>query len=134
MFNKTEVLHSAEAIFNDKELRVKFTNEYPSDFESVRMAINSGFINSYAVNLILQLAPTCYEINGKLFLKGEVKTEAFDYVGDDLDKDDSIELYDMSTEMETGDSYTFYVSNTSHFKLASFKDMKKVKDFLDSIK
>lgn len=62
--------------------------------------------------------PECIEINGRIFLVGD-KTE------------EGIELFDMTTEIKTGETWSFHVETTSFFKVASPNDAREVKEFLE---
>lgn len=76
--------------------------------------------------------PLCFKIEDKVFLAGD-QDASFIKVETD-DSWDMVELFDMTTEMETGHSYSFYVSSTGYFKGASLEEAKKVAEFLESIK
>ena len=43
------------------------------------------------------------------------------------------ELFDMTQEIATNDSYSFYVSGTDYFDLASVEEILEVKEFLNSL-
>ena len=69
--------------------------------------------------------PKCVKINGKVFLYG---SERYEVVINDNDLN-MIELFDMTTEMETGDSYSIFVSDISFFEVASDEERQAVDAF-----
>ena len=69
--------------------------------------------------------PKCVKINGKVFLYG---SERYEVVINDNDLG-MIELFDMTTEMETGDSYSMFVSDISFFEVASDEERQAVDAF-----
>jgi len=71
--------------------------------------------------------PMCIKINGKIFLHG---SERYEVVVNDNDLN-MIELFDITTEMETGDSYQIFVSDISYFEVASDEERQVVLDFFD---
>jgi len=131
-YNVNEVLHSLETIVRSDNAITELRKEYATDFNIIEASVKAKLIKDEAVQLILKLAPTCYKIGDKVFLKGETKG-SYDFIGDNMDGQTATELYDMTTEMKNGDSYSIYVSDTSYFPLASYKEMLEVKEFLDSL-
>jgi hypothetical protein len=131
-YNVTEVLHSLATIEANTELTKEFRKEYGTDFDMARACIKDDFIKPEAISLIKRIAPICYKIGDKVFLKGETKGE-HDLIGDAMDFVPVTELFDMTTEMKTGDSYSFYVSSTDYFELATELEILKVKRFLDKL-
>jgi hypothetical protein len=131
-YNVIEVLKSVETIASDKELTAELRKEYGTEFDMITACVKDNFVKPEAIALILRIAPTVYKIGGKLFLKGETKGK-HDLIGDDMDYVPVTELFDMTTEMTTGDSYSFYVSTTEHFELATPEEIIKVKNFLDNL-
>lgn len=122
-YNVKEVLRSLETIESSVKLSTEFRKQYGTDFDMIRACIKDNFIKKESINLIKKLAPICYKIGGKIFLKGdEIKNNG------EIDK--LTELFDMTTEMESGHSYSFYVSSTGYFELASCDEIIEVKKFL----
>jgi hypothetical protein len=130
-YNVNEVLHSLETIVRSDNAMTELRKEYATDLNVIEASIKANLIKDEAIQLILRLAPTCYKIGDKVFLKGETKGK-YDFIGDDMDEQQATELYDMTTEMLSGDSYSIYVSDTSYFPLATYKEMLEVKDFMES--
>ena len=128
-YDVREVLKSVEAIASDKELTAELRKEYGTEFEMISACVKDNFVKPEAIALINRIAPICYKINGKIFLKGETKGK-HDLIGDDMDYVPVTELFDMTTEIATGDSYSFYVSSTNEFELATPEEIIKVKNFL----
>ena len=131
-YNVNEVLHSLETIVRSDNAMTELRKEYATDLNVIEASIKANLIKDEAIQLILRLAPTCYKIGDKVFLKGETKG-SYDFIGDNMDEQKATELFDMTTEMGNGDSYSIYVSDTSYFPLASYKEMLEVKEFLDSL-
>jgi hypothetical protein len=131
-YDVNEVLHSLETIVRSDSAITELRKKYATDLNIIEASIKAKLIKDEAVQFILGLAPICYKIGDKVFLKGETKGK-YDFIGDDMDEQTATELIDMTTEMTIGDSYSIYVSDTSYFPLASYKEMLEVKDFLDSL-
>ncbi len=131
-YDVREVLKSVQTIASDKELTAELRKEYGTDFEVITACVKDNLIKSKAIGLIQRIAPICYKINGKVFLKGDTKGK-HDLIGDDMDFEPVTELFDMTTEMSVGDSYTFYVSSTNFFELATTEEIIKVKNFLNNL-
>jgi len=133
--NKQEILQSLLTIkFNaDMESKLRETIGQGMPLSLLNESIKNDICAPQLMQLISQIAPICYKIGDKVFLKGETKG-SHDFVGDDLDHQPAIELYDMTTEIKTGDSYTFYVSTVKHFPYATCAEIIEVKTFLNSLK
>jgi hypothetical protein len=131
-YNVNEVLHSLATIIRSDEAITELRKEYATDFSVIEASIKANLIKPEAIQTILRLAPTCYKIGDKVFLKGESKG-SHDFIGDDMDEQEATELMDMTTEIASGDSYSIYVSDTSYFPLASYEEMLEVKRFLNSL-
>ena len=130
-----ELLRSLEAIKNNPKSIEAFEEVIGTsfDFDLIKSAILAKFISIEAINTIQRLAPICYKIGDLLFLRGD-DSRKVNYVGDDEEGSSAVELYNMSEEMKTGDSYTFYVSTCEWFPLASADEINAVKKFLDNLK
>ena len=102
-------------------------------YSMIAIEQSQKFISIEAINTIQRLAPICYKIGDLLFLRGD-DSRKVNYVGDDEEGSSAVELYNMSEEMKTGDSYTFYVSTCEWFPLASADEINAVKKFLDNLK
>ena len=133
--NKQEVLHSLFTISFDKEMEseLRETIGQTTSLRVLKDAIDNDICSPQLMQRISQVAPICYKIGDKVFLKGETKG-SHDFIGDAMDLVQATELYDMSTEMATGDSYTFYSSTTGYFPLATPAETIAVKKFLNSLK
>jgi len=133
--NKNEILQSLLTIKFDKDMESKLRETIGQTMSLVVLSdsIKNDICHPNLIALVSQIAPICYKIGDKVFLKGETKGK-YDFIGDDLDHDPATELYDMTEEMKSGDSYTFYVSTTEHFPLATCAEMITVKNFLNNLK
>lgn len=131
-YDVREVLKSLQTITFDEEMTAEFRKSYGTEFDMVTACVKDNFVKPEAINLIKRIAPICYKINGKIFMKGETKGE-HDLIGDDMDFQPVTELFDMTTEMESGDSYSFYVSSTEYFELATPEEHIRVKKFLNNL-
>lgn len=128
-----EVVQSLRTIEASEEMTAELRKEYGTDFDMIKACIKDRLIKPEAIGLIKKLAPICYKISGKVFLKGDSCGE-HDFIGDGLDFKPVIELFDMTTEVNTGESYSFYVSTTAHFQLATTEEMIIVKNYLNNLK
>ena len=129
---KIELIHSLGAIFDDAELLSKLRVKYGTEYEMIKAGIEDDMIKDDALALITELAPVCYKMNDLVLLKGDTSKKRHDFIGDES-YESVVELFDMSTEIKTGDSCSFYVSHTCFFQLASYKEMKEVRDFLANL-
>ena len=127
-----EVLKSIEVIESSKELTSELRKTFATDFPMIKACVKENLIKDEAISLIQRIAPVCFKINGTVFLKGETKGE-HDLVGDEMAYQPLTELFDMRQEIATGDRYSFYVSNTDYFPLASVDEILEVKEFLNSL-
>ena len=133
--NKNEILQSLLTIKFDKDMESKLRETIGQTMSLVVLSdsIKNDICHPNLIALVSQIAPICYKIGDKVFLKGETKGE-YEFIGDDMDFQPATELYDMTEEMKTGDSYTFYSSTVEHFPLATCGEMITVKNFLDNLK
>lgn len=133
--NKEHFLYSLLVIKQSKILRQQFEKDNKISFnhDLIKASFEANLLKENIIFSIQSIGGICFEINGKIFLEGEKKS-GFDYVGDKCSDDKAIELYDMTTEMLNGHSYTFYVSTTSYFALATVEDTIKVNEFLKTLK
>lgn len=131
---RDKAFYALEVLNSDQRLMYKFLGDFPKNtIAQVWDALKWGLLSEENQQLLTQIVPPVYKIGGRLFLHGEERGE-HDFVGDALHYQKAIELYDMTTEMKTGDSYTFYVSTVGYFEVACAKDATDVKIFLDSLK
>ena len=130
---KIILIQKVNIIQNRKVLNDKLREEFGTDYDLMRASIEGDLIKDSAIIKISGLVPTCFSIGDKVFIEGDTKKEAFDYCGDGFGFGDSIELQDITTEMATGNSYSFYVSNTDHFTLATESQVLKVMNFFNTI-
>jgi len=133
--NKQEVLQSLLTIKFDKDMESKLRETIGQGMPLTLLndSIKNDICAPKLMQLVSQIAPICYKIGDKIFLKGETKGE-FDFIGDGMDMQTATELYDMTTEMKTGDSYTFYSSTVQFYPYATCAEMIAVKNFLNSLK
>jgi hypothetical protein len=69
--------------------------------------------------------PNCVKINGTVYFVGEqYESGEYGYLH---------ELFDMTQEIATGDSYSIYVSTVSVFEQATDKEKAEVRDFFNTI-
>jgi hypothetical protein len=69
--------------------------------------------------------PDCVKIAGTVYLVGgEYESEDYGYL---------YELFDITQEIATGNSYSIYVSTTSIFEQATDEEKIEVRDFLNTI-
>jgi hypothetical protein len=128
-----EVLNSIKIINSYNILLDKFYKHYPkSTIQSVEISYNEGILSQDVINCLLLLAPPCYKIGEKVFLKGETKGN-YDFIGDEIDYQGATEIYDMTEEIKSGNSYNFYVSSVEFFTLASLKEHFEVIQFLKNL-
>ena len=105
----------------DNEVIVKTDIQDPSVIDlACLMWLNIDEVSEYEEPL-----PMCVKINGKIFFYG---SERYEVVVNDNDLN-MIELFDITTEMETGDSYQIFVSDISYFEVASDEERQAVADF-----
>jgi len=129
-----QALYAIEVINNSKSLEIMFKDEFPNNtIGQVYDTLKYGLLSIENQEKVVTICPVCFEINGKIFLMGETKGE-HDLIGDEMDYQPLTELFDMTTEIENGNSYSFYVSDVRHFKLAEPIDTIKVHKFLRSLK
>ncbi len=127
-----EVLKSIEVIESSKELTSELRKTFATDFPMIKACVKENLIKDEAIALIQKIAPVCFKINGTVFLKGD-ESGSHDFIGDKLDFQPLIELFDMTQEIATGDSYSFYVSDTDYFELASNEESIEVRKFLNNL-
>jgi len=127
------LVHKVNIISTNKILENEFRKTYATDWDLIKATIESNLIKASAIALINKIVPTVFKIGDKLFMLGEIKKHKCDFIGDDLDEGDIIEIYDVSTEMRTGESYTFYVSTTDYFPVASMTDTMTVLEFMNRL-
>lgn len=134
IMNKKEVLHSLFTITFDNEMESELRETIGKivSLQTLKDSIYNDLCSDSIMKKISRVAPICYKIGDKIFLKGEVKGN-HDFIGDGMDLQEAIELYNMSEEMASGDSYTFYVSSTDYFKFATPSEIIRVKKFLNSL-
>ena len=133
-FEEKVLLHSLEVIKGSVRLTTELRKTFGTDFSMIEACIKEDFIKDEAVNEIKRLAPLHFKIGDKVFLLGETTKQKFDLIGDDMHYQPLHELYDMTTEINTGDSYTFYVSDLSFFPFASVEETLESLEFLKSLK
>lgn len=132
--NKGEIIHSLLTIKFDKDMESELRELIGTtiSLQTLGDAIANDICDKSIMRKISEIAPICYRIGDRIFLKGETKGE-HDFVGDNLGTQPVTELFDMTTEMLSGDSYSFYVSDTSYFELAPCSEIIKVKKFLNNL-
>lgn len=133
--NKQEILHSLLTIKFDKDMESELRETIGQSMPLLLLhdSIKNDICAHQLMVKVSQIAPICYKIGEKVFLKGETKGE-HDFEGDGCSPREAVELYDMTTEMKIGDSYTFYVSTVEHFPLATPAEIITVNKFLKNLK
>lgn len=109
----------------DAELREAFPS---ATTKNLREAYDAGLLASRQIKAILRIAPTVYVINKSIFLRGEESEIDVD-LKNGGQVDIVIELFDMTEEMKSGTSYSFYVSHTNFLELGTVEDVMLVKKF-----
>lgn len=133
-FEKKVLLHQLAVIKNSNRLKSEFQKVYSyGKFELFETIIKEDIIKLECIELIQKLAPIHFKIGDKVFLLGETTKKEFDFIGDDMGYQVAYELYDMTTEMECGDSYTFYVSSLGFLPFADIDETLKSIEFLNSL-
>lgn len=132
-----EALITIENINQDQRLYKIFKKEFPNNtLTQLWDAIKADLLNPDLRKKLILICPPMYKIGKKVFLYGD-DTRKVNYTGDNLDEDEyqsAIELYDMTTEMKTGNSYTFYVSTVEYFDRPTPKECADARIYLESIK
>lgn len=133
--NKEHWLHSLDIISNSVLLKEEFETRSKLSFNHglLKTTFNADLLKDSVISIVENVGAICFEIDGKIFLQGETKGD-YDLVGDNCGNQPLTELFDITTEMKNGQSYSFYVSTTSFFKLASIHDTVKVNEFLKTLK
>ena len=121
---RIEILEQNPSL-GDKFLLKVFGYATKTNMEVLKGAIFAGIASKELVDTLRLFVPICYKINGTLFLKGE-----YDEVGDHI----LTELFNMTEEMKTGNSYSLYVNDISYFAYADAGETEQVKNFFDSRK
>jgi hypothetical protein len=133
--NTENWLYSLEIIKHSKILKETFENQSLTTFnyDLIRASFKAGYLKESIISDVENIGAICYEIDNKIFLHGETKG-GYDFIGDKEYTEEVTELFDMTTEMTKGDSYSFYASTTSYFKIANIEDCVKVNEFLKTLK
>lgn len=79
---------------------------------------------------LVDVLPICFKLKEKVFLLGD--KEPYKFTRDE-DEWGMYEFFDMTTEIKTGHSYSFYAQNYENFPLASDKERKEVLDFFKKL-
>ena len=108
-----------------KELRGKYGTEFPMIIAS----IEGDLIKDEAKRFILSLVPICFKIGGKVFLLGDTEPSDKVTIGG-CDFEVIYELFDITTEIKTGDSYSFYTTSIDYFDFATINETYEADDFL----
>ena len=131
-FEIKEILHSIEVIFSNPKMLSRLRESYATEKEFMIAGVKGDIIKEEAIQLILRIARVCYKIGDTVFLKGETKGD-HDFIGDQMGNQSATELFDMTTEINKGDSYSIYVTSCEYFPLASFEEVIQVNEFLDNL-
>jgi hypothetical protein len=124
---KNEVLNAIAIICQSTKLADEFYKGFPNTtLEVVELSFEQGLLSKEVINRLLKIVPPCYKIGETVFLKGG--TGEFE-----VDETPLIELYDMTEEIRSGDSYTFYTSTLKYFPFATAKEHIEVTNFLRGI-
>jgi len=131
---RNDNLRRLEVLFSNPSLGDTFMNMvFPNGGNTktnqtiLRGAISGGIASEELVNKLERFVPIVYKINGTLFLKGAVGEMTYD------ENSPLTELFDMSEEMKSGDSYSIYVSGTDYFAYADSGETEMVKNFLTNL-
>lgn len=131
---REQAFYALEVLNADNRLENDFKALFPTNtLGQLWDALKADLLSEEHQNKLVRVVPPVFEINGRLFLYGD-DTRKVDFVGDECSYSSAIELFNMTEEMRTGDSYSFYVSCVEYFKLAEPKDAVDVKLFLNSLK
>jgi hypothetical protein len=130
-------------INNDNKRRLEILEQNPSlgdkfqlmifgkvstvNMEVLKGAILSGIASQELLTELRLFVPICYKINGTVFLLGNESEET--WVGGTL-----VELFNMTEEMKTGNSYSLYVNDVSYFAYADAGETEQVKNYFDNRK
>jgi hypothetical protein len=134
---KRETLHSLKTIFSDESMRSELEKSYVvnrTEFEEgtnndllmveINFLIKNDLLKDKISRLIRSIAPICYKINGKVFLRGN------DIPCSTSNISSLYELQDIKTEISEGNSDSLYVSDLSSFSFASTREMVEVKKII----
>ena len=75
----------------------------------------------------LEVLPICYKIKDKVYLLGETSEVTYGVDNNDIT---TYELFDMTTEIKNGQSYSFYCTSVECFLEATIEERQMVRDFL----
>lgn len=130
---KNNLLFAIEVLNDNNFLTEEFKKELPNvSLSTVWDSVKQDILSKKVEDVINRIVPTCFKIGDKVFLQGKTKGD-IDFVGDGMDYQKATELYDITTEMINGDSYSFYVSSTSYFPLATIGEVLAVSKFLKGL-
>ena len=133
MDTREQAFYEIEVLNTDNRLEEDFKKLFPNNtLTQLWDTLKADLLSKENQIKLTRVIPPIFEINGKLFLYGN-DTREVDFIGDALDYQKVKELFDMTTEMETGESYSFYVSSVNYFKLAEPKDAVDVMLFLKTL-
>ena len=128
-----QALYAIAVINNSNFLEIIFKDEFTNNtLGQVYNTLKYGLLSIENQEKVVQICPVCFEINGRIFLMGETKGK-HDLIGDEMDYHPLTELFDMTTEMENGVSYSIYVNDVRYFKIAEPIDTIKVYKFLRNL-
>jgi hypothetical protein len=127
-----EALITIENINQHPFLQEVFKSVFPDNsLIDIFIAVKANLMDSKLRSKLILICPPMYKIGDTVFLHGDDTREVV-YIGDES-MQQAIELFDMTTEMKTGDSYQIFVSGVSYFKRATSLECCQVVKFLESL-
>ena len=130
---KEEIIHSLNTIFSNKKMIAEFNAKYNIEKDAIITAVKCEIITDEVLTLIQSIAPICYKIRDKVFLKCSETVDTIDLIGDSMDYHRMTQLMDITTEIKTGESNSFYTSSLEYFEFASSNEIINVRKFLKSL-
>jgi hypothetical protein len=118
---RIEILEQNPSL-GDPFLDMVFGSHAKPYMEVLKGAVLGGIASTELLTELRLHVPICYKINDTVFLKGETN---------EVNEDHTLtELFDMTSEMKIGHSYSLYVGDVSYFAYADAGETEQVKNFL----
>ena len=137
---KEKALYSMEVLNEDQRLMSEFKKEFPNNtLGQLWDAAKANLLVEEHMHKLVRIMPPFFDINNNIFLYGEDKGGLIQQHGGklithrDIHLVELVELYNITKEMQTGESYIFYTSDVRYFKLAAAKDATDAKIFLNGL-
>lgn len=132
---KEKALYAIEVLNEDKRLMSEFKKEFPNNtLGQLWDVAKANLLGEKHMHKLVRIMPPFFDINNNIFLYGEDKDGLIQQYGGKIITHHDIhlvELYNITEEMQTGESCIFYTSDVRHFKLAAAKDATDAKIFLN---